>query len=345
MLTRAAPSVSTLYADALGAFLAEQGLPRDAGAAPPGPRLCGSAFAGLMTGGARELGDPALGLRFGTRVGAAGFGMLGIAAASAPTLRDAIGHLTELESITSTLGRARVLRRGQRVHLVWQPAQTVAPAVIEGILAGWVSFGRYLLGGQAEVAHVSLRHSRIAQLAEYEDAFACPLRFGTCCYGVTIATELLDATPRFADARLNAALGTWLGHCARTSARDGAVVTRAVGALFASSVPLAEADEARTAAALGLAPRALQRALRREGASFRQLLGAARAQQALIGVLRGDAPLAQLGAAVGFEEQSSLCRAFRGWTGYPPLVFRQRMAQVFRPLRLAQEPSGAGPHA
>src|SRR5690348_13610713 len=57
------PSVSTLYADALGAFLAEQGLPADARAT--GPRLCGVSYASKMAGASRQLDDQALGLRFG----------------------------------------------------------------------------------------------------------------------------------------------------------------------------------------------------------------------------------------------------------------------------------------
>ncbi|UUZ55850.1 hypothetical protein LP419_10400 [Massilia sp. H-1] len=59
------PSVSTLYADALGAFLSEQGLPQDARS--PGPRLCGVSYSTLMAGASRELGDQGLGLRFGAR--------------------------------------------------------------------------------------------------------------------------------------------------------------------------------------------------------------------------------------------------------------------------------------
>ncbi len=325
------PSVSTLYADALGAFLLEQGLPQDARA--PGPRLCGASYSTLMAGAARELDDQGLGLRFGARVGGAGFGMLGIAAATAPTLREAIRHLTQLESITSTLGCATVRRHGARVHVSWQPAQSVPAAVVEGILAGWVSFGRYLLGERVEVAQVSLRHRRIAPMQLYDAVFECPVRFEACCYGVTIADDLLDARPRFADDLLNDAIGDWLGHCASAASSDAMRVTRAVTSLLHTTLPLCKADESGVAALLRLERRTLQRALQQEGTSFRQILNAARAQHAVLALMRGDTALADLSADIGFDEQSSLCRAFRKWTGYPPLVFKQRVADVFRPLR------------
>lgn len=325
------PSVSSLYADALGAFLSERGLAP--GTRSEGPRLCGNSYSTLMAGASRELGDRGLGLRFGARVGGAGFGMLGIAAATAPTLRESIRHLTQLESITSTLGRATVRRHGTRVHLSWQPAQPVPPAVVEGILAGWVSFGRYLLGEQVDVVQVSLRHKRIAAMDVYDGVFACPVHFGACCYGVTIGEDLLAARPRFADPLINESIGAWLGHCARAASGEALTVTRSVSALFQTSLPLAEADECTVAAMLGFERRSLQRALQYECTSFRQLVSAARAQHAIISLMRGGTSLSDLSADIGFDEQSSMCRAFKKWTGYSPLAFRQRVADVFSPLR------------
>ncbi len=327
------PSVSTLYADSLGAFLAERGLPREPATDPHGRRLCGTSYSTLMAGAARALDDKGLGLRFGARVGGAGFGMLGIAAATAPSLREAIRHLTQLESITSTLGHASVRRHAGKGHISWQPAQAVPPAVVEGILAGWVSFGRYLLGEQVDVAQVSLRHARIAAMEVYDGVFACPVRFETCCYGVTICAQLLDARPRFADDLLNDALGDWLGHCANAASREGKTVTRSVSALLGPTLPLADADEATVAAMLGLERRTLQRSLQHEGTSLRHILNAARAQHAVLALMRGDTSLSDLSADIGYDEQSSLCRAFRKWTGYSPLAFRQRVGDVFRPLR------------
>ncbi|HEY0063015.1 MAG TPA: AraC family transcriptional regulator ligand-binding domain-containing protein [Telluria sp.] len=325
------PSVSSLYADALGAFLSEQGLPKDARAS--GPRLCGMSYASKMAGASRQLDDQTLGLRFGARVGGAGFGMLGIAAATAPTLREAIRHLTQLESITSTLGYATVRRHGARVHLSWQPVQALPAAVIEGILSGWVSFGRYLLGEKVDVVQVSFRHRRIAPMQVYDSVFECPVHFEACCYGVTIAAELLDARPRFADDLLNASIGSWLDHCARAASGDAMTMTRSVSTLLHTTLPLAEADELTVAAMLGMERRTMQRALQTEHTSFRQIVSAARAQHAILTLMRGDVALADLSAEIGFDEQSSMCRAFRRWTGYSPLAFKERVSEVFRPLR------------
>ena len=329
------PSVSGSYARALRGFLGSCGLPgaQDTATGMPGVRVAGSALGGALVDGGRALGDPALGIRFGTRVGGAGFGLLGVATATAPRLADALRHLQRFESITSTLGHVSVHRAGGAVTLAWQPAQAVAPAVVEGILAGWVSFGRYLLGTQAEVRGLAFAHARAAALSEYEQALDCPVSFGAAAYSLTVAADLLDARPRFADARINAAIGGWLDRCTVALAAPGQLqATRRVAQLLAG-LPLAEVDERRVAAALGLGPRTLQRRLAAEGTGFRALLDAARAQHAVVTLLHDTPRLAQLGADVGFGEQSSLCRAFRRWTGYAPLPLKARLAPFFQDLR------------
>jgi len=329
-----APSVSSLYADALGAFLAERGLPAAApSASGHGRRVVGASFAHTLYGGVRELGESALGLQFGTRVGGAGFGMLGVAAATAPTLMESIRHLTQLESLTSTLGRASARRAGKLVHLCWQPAQAVPPMVVEGILSGWVSYGRYLLGEKVDVAQINFAHHRLASAQAWTGVLECPQRFGAPQYGVTFSLELLDAKPRFAAPALNAALNGWLGHCAATVAARKSLA-RIIMGLLGTRVPLATADEMSVAGVLGLGCRTLQRQLRDEGTSFRQVLNATRAQHAVLSLLHGHASLSDLAAEVGFNEQSSLCRAFHRWTGDAPLEFKQRMAPIYHPLRV-----------
>lgn len=262
-----------------------------------------------------------------------------MAAATAPTLRESVRQLRRFEALTSTLGTMHPRRRGGRVTLVWQPVAPVAPAVIEGILAGWVSFGRYLLGQQAAVFEVSFAHPRSAALSAYEQTLDAPVRFDACEYGVTVPADLLDATPRFANPRVNAALGAWLDRCtAPVLACAERPVSRRVAAMLAQAL-LAHGDEAAVARALSLGRRSLQRRLAAEGTSFRHLLDAARAQHAIQRVLRGGVPLADLAAELGFDEQSSLCRAFRRWTGSAPLALRQDLADVFSDLRAPAPPS------
>jgi AraC-like DNA-binding protein len=328
------PSVSGSYARALRGFLGTCGLPEiDTAGGLGGQRVAGDALGDALVDSGNALGDPTLGIRFGTRVGGAGFGLLGVATATAPSLAQALRHLQRFESLTSTLGRVDVRREGGRVTLAWRPSQPVAPAVVEGILGGWVSFGRYLLGEQVDVHGIAFAHGRATALSAYEQAIACPVRFGAAETSVTFAAELLDARPRFADGAVNGAIDRWLDRCTvGVAAPTGQQAARRVAQLLAA-LPLADVDETRVATALGLQRRSLQRRLAAEGTSFRALLDAARAQHAIVTLLAGPPHLLQLGADIGFGEQSSLCRAFRRWTGHAPLPLRARLAPFFQVLR------------
>lgn len=333
-VTPATPNVSALYAGALNRFLQERGLPP--AILPPTGRVAGAAYARVMQHGMQQLADRSLGLAFGTRVGAAGFGLLGIAAATAPNLRTAIWHLIRLESITCTLGHVQMQQHGKAVQLHWRaaPGSGLVPAqVIEGILAGWVSFGRYLLGEQVPVAQVTLAHPRHATAAAYDELLACPVRFAADGYSVTFATDLLDARPRHADLPMNAALTGWLRHCAHAVTADDATLTRQIAGMLGEQIRFEEANEQSVAAQLGVHVRQLQRRLQHEGTRFRHVHDAARAQHAILALLQGSGTLVDLAAEVGFHEQSSLCRSFRKWTGYAPLAFRQRLAHLYAPLR------------
>lgn len=328
------PSVSDAYARAVGGFLRARGLPP--GAQPlvaARTRVEGAFFGDALTRAGHELGDPALGAAFGLRVGGAAFGLLGVAAASAGTLREAIHHLQRFEALTSTLGRLQMREEARTVTLCWQPDAPVAPSVVEAILAGWVSFGRYLLDEPVPVLGVCFTHKACAPAWHHEDLLACPVRFGAESNAVVIPRELLALKPRCADARLNAALSAWLDGCTvAVQASAHRPVTQRVAALL-SLEDLYAIDQESAAARLRFSARTLQRRLAGEGTRFRHLLDAARAQRGIVGVLRGDLPLLELGAHVGFEEQSSLCRAFRRWTGYAPLALRQRLASLAGELR------------
>lgn len=337
-----APSVSVSYERSLKAYLRTRGLPAaragpEVEGAGPASRVDGRAFGEALTFGGHVLGDATTALAFGLRVGGAGFGLLGVAAATAPTLRDSVRQLQRFESLTSTLGHMTVQQHGRHlVSLCWQPAHPdTPPAVAEAILAGWVSFGRYLLDEQVDVVGVGFAHRAPASVSAFESALHCPVRFGVGLNSVTLASSLLDAKPRFAEPVISAALDDWLDRCTLGVATPPRrqPTARRVAQMLASGAMLAEANEDSLATELQLSRRTLQRRLTEESSSFRVLLDAARAQHAIVGLLRGGVSLAQLGAEIGFDEQSSLCRAFRRWTGYAPLAVKSRLQAMYIDLR------------
>lgn len=332
------PSVSAAYAAGLEIFLQSVGL--TAGALKVSSpmlatsRVPGPVFDTRLQTATRMAGDALLGVRFGSGVGGAGFSMLGLAAATAGSLRDTIQQLRRFEPLVSTLGRTDLLALGPSTTLVWRPSMSASAVVAEAAIAGWVSFGRYLLGIDAQVLEVGFAHRRTAPIQDYEQTLGCPVRFEAQANFVTFTSDLLDARPRLADVGLNESIASLLDPCAAVADwhRYDSISSQ-VARVLAEHLSAGDIDADLVAARLNLSTRTLQRRLADEGNSYRQQLDGARAHYAILRLFDTDVSLAQLGAEVGFEEQSSLCRAFRRWTSLPPLALRKRFEPMFGVVR------------
>ncbi|HEU4664480.1 MAG TPA: AraC family transcriptional regulator ligand-binding domain-containing protein, partial [Dokdonella sp.] len=86
-----------------------------------GPRVDGARFCEWVSRAARATSDEDIGFRFGARVAWRAFGLLGIAAAAAPTLGEALGRVVRRQPLVDTLGTLRISHRGRLLHLQWRP--------------------------------------------------------------------------------------------------------------------------------------------------------------------------------------------------------------------------------
>jgi AraC-like DNA-binding protein len=113
-------------------------------------------------------------------------------------------------------------------------------------------------------------------------------------------------------------------------ALDGAPALRG-GETFSDSVRvflnlMVENDEApnlkRIVAAAGMSSRTFQRQLKKEGASFSDLLADARRSETLKRLRKRNATIAAIATDLGYSDPATFTRAFRKWTGVPPSHFR-----------------------
>jgi AraC-like DNA-binding protein len=102
--------------------------------------------------------------------------------------------------------------------------------------------------------------------------------------------------------------------------RDRLLVGQVRQALATQPESTHSADE--VAALLHMSSRTLHRQLAEEGATLQQLKDEVRSERARDLLLRTSRPVKQVAAAVGFRNEKSFTRAFRGWTGCSPAEFR-----------------------
>ena len=331
--------VAKLYADAFEEFARLRGL----GGAPRAndlangfvQRVDGAEYCRIVENAIERSGDRDLGFRFGTAIGGRGFGLLGIATAAAPDLAASLASLARWEPLTSTLGAIRVTRTRDRVRLGWVPHVPLPAAVVEGVLAGWVAFGRFLVGETVPVIGLELAHARQGSREEPESLLACDVRFGAAENAVVAPAEIFDARPRYADAPLHAALAAWLDDCVHVIRDGGEATLLRAGESILQGLAWGEADEDRIAGELGLARRTLQRRLAERGLSFRRLRDLLRASVAVCRLSGGAQRLIDVAQHVGFAEQATFSRAVRQWTGRSPSQVARLFAADYASLRNA----------
>lgn len=88
--------------------------------------------------------------------------------------------------------------------------------------------------------------------------------------------------------------------------------------------PDASHTASTVAARLNLSARTLHRQLRQEEASLQDLKDEVRHERACNLLLRTRKPIKQVAADVGFRNEKSFSRAFRGWAGMGPAEWRSR---------------------
>jgi AraC-like DNA-binding protein len=78
----------------------------------------------------------------------------------------------------------------------------------------------------------------------------------------------------------------------------------------------------RVARTLGMSGRSLQRQLRDEQTSFRELVDEVRRELAISHVKAGKTPITAIALLLDFSDASAFHRSFRRWTGQSPSEFR-----------------------
>jgi AraC-like DNA-binding protein len=87
-------------------------------------------------------------------------------------------------------------------------------------------------------------------------------------------------------------------------------------------LPSGDTDQQAVARRLNRSVSALQRQLRAEGSTYRQVLDETRHSIALRLIREHQYSLGQIAYLLGFSDQANFSRAFKRWTGRPPTEYR-----------------------
>src|SRR5262249_43450246 len=165
-------------------------------------------------------------------------------------------------------------------------------------------------------------HAAPSDLSEHRRVFGCPLEFGSKCSELVFSREVLDLTMVKADADLQAILDAQVLAALEQLPRVEATtetVRRHLPAELCHGPPTLE----QIAPRMNMSPRTLHRRLDEESTSFRQILAEVRRELATRHLSERRLAIGEIAFLLGFSEPSAFHRAFKRWTGYAPLAYRQ----------------------
>ncbi len=273
---------------------------------------------------------PSAGLEVGRQYNLALFGVLGLAASCAPTVRELFRTVPTFPTLAWGCIEQAVWRDGDQEFVAFYTNDRVgdcASFFVERDATATLNLFRQTLG--EHVAPVSVRFAHLAppDHAAYEAFFRCPLHFSDTVNEVSFARTVWEAVPPQANAM---AYRFFTNQCRRLSEMMEAPLSYAdvvrSRLRTASSIPsLSDIGES-----LHLSTRTLQRRLQDEGTDFSTLLTEVRIERARELLAGGRLLNEEIARRLGFDDASAFSRAFKAWTGRSPRAHRRAVGAAGR---------------
>jgi AraC-like DNA-binding protein len=299
--------------------------PAGQAALTPDRDVCLEEFQALFARAITLTGRPALGLLAGTNAREHSFEVLGHLVSHARTMRHAIALCGQYHPLAIDGGSLTLTERAGRARLECEFPRY--DALLDRGLAEFGISGMYRMllvygGVPADVFAVSFTHTRPAYCDAYTAVFGGTERFGQQFTGLDFDARVLDLPHLHASPELHEFLRMQAERKLGELSRPQTIAERLRAILRSTSKPCAFTmpDAARR---LGMSVRSLRRRLDEEGASFRDLLDAARRDAAYWMLRDPDVTIQAASFQLGFASPSVFHRAFKRWTGMTPAQFRE----------------------
>jgi len=269
-------------------------------------------------------GDAGFGLTAAEQFQPAALQGLGFAWLASDTLHDAFNRLVRFFRFINPYFKANVDESKNTLDLVLMGPENWPDFVYEQADMGlgiFLQMCQITVGEHVVPVRVVMQRPIPLCPDRFSAFFEAPIEYGApenrLCFDLQLANQPLSTSnPELA--RINdQAVIDYLARFDRSN------ITMQVRSHIIEQLPGGTARQESIAEALHLSLRSLQRKLKDEAITFKELLEDTRRDLAMQYIRESRRPLGEISYLLGFAEHSSFTRAFRRWTGHSPAEYRE----------------------
>lgn len=291
----------------------------------PGARVSFEKMTKIWSSAIDVTGDPMFGLKVGRNAMPGDFYVLGHAWLASATLLGAMRRLCRYAKVLSTvISELRIERYDDSIALIetFPDGEHMPPkAAKDGGYAALMNMCEFVKRRPVHPVSVSLVVTADHGSDEYDSLFCCPITYGAEAdkFFFTVGDleeplsgsipEVADATERIVESYI--------------ASFDKSAVATEIRKMLIQMLPAGRVDQDSVADRLYRSRSTLQRQLKSEGTSYREILESTRRSLAEQYLKDGAYTQAQVAFMTGFADQSNFARAFKRWTGVSPGQFRK----------------------
>lgn len=267
--------------------------------------------------------EPALGLFVGERLVATTHGMVGAAAISSSTVRQALDVVERFSRVRSPLMAISHEGGSRSARLIFTeavPLGDIQRPLLEAVVLSIKNVLGEITMGTCEVNEVSFPFEKPEYAALARDVFGCKVRYGQTWAGFSVPAEALDLPLKMADpAAFEEAAQICQRELDRIAAHESmSARVRRLLLEKQNGFPSLQV----TARLFHVTPRTLHRRLLDEGTSFRELLESVRHTLAVEHIKSGRFGMDEIAYRLGYTDLANFRRAFKRWEGVAPSTYR-----------------------
>ena len=245
------------------------------------------------------------------------------------TLEKAMEKLIQYHDISSNSIKLYVKRHGEYTELIWESETQIRPDVdrffLETALTSCAIIFRDFTMGKVKFNEICFTHPGPINLSDYYRVFDCPVLFNSNENKIVFSNNYLSLPIALSDSALLDMLEIYAQKLLYKGSSDNTLSDRIISCLSEMIIQGKGCNINDVAEKMCVGIRTLQKQLKLENTSYRELVEQVKKSIALKSLGNSETTLSDIAFLLGFSEQSAFNHAFKNWTGINPRKYRSQL--------------------